>query len=265
MESKANTESLYKPVIVKYEVNDEHYYMVDDVYFPSVTKILHETLPTPFALRQWLGEVGNEKAQEKMERAADRGTALHSVCERLLIGEEIETYEELANDSDRKVVTGFINWFNERNPKVPMASDVIPGWNAVPTIEFTVASQKQFAGTLDIFCYIDGKPYILDIKTSGGIYDSHFLQITAYQQAFYEMTGIKANRGILHLTPKVKCGLKFYDEKDIKIGDKVVPEDAFDRVYDMYLLLNGGEIPQPPQAPVYPNTLSLFKKEDDEK
>ena len=72
--------SQYNPVIVKKEVNDKHYYFVDGKFHPGVTTILHESMPMPFALKQWIGDLGNEKASMKMNKAADRGTAIHDTC-----------------------------------------------------------------------------------------------------------------------------------------------------------------------------------------
>ena len=48
-----------------------------------------------------------------------------------------------------------------------------------------------FAGTLDRICKIDGKVYVLDIKTSNGIYNSYWLQLAAYEQLY--MDGVLAD------------------------------------------------------------------------
>jgi hypothetical protein len=52
-------------------------------------------------------------------------------------------------------------------------------------IEQTIVSNKlKFAGTLDRVCIIDGKRYLLDIKTSNGIYNSYWLQLAAYKELY---------------------------------------------------------------------------------
>jgi len=240
---------LYQPVIVRKEIDDSHYYFVDDKFFPGVTTILHETLPMPFALRKWIGDVGTEKAERKLEKAGDRGTAIHNACEALLKGEEVDLEHDFPNKNDKKCVTAFVNWVNEVNPVIKDHAH----------IEAVVASQNGFAGTLDIFCYIDDEPWIIDLKTSSGIYDAHKLQIIAYQQAWYEMTGIKAKMGILHLNYRTKRGYSLVDK--IEIGKRELEFGDFMKVFEVYKLLNGGKIPEPPVADLYPPVISLYKKE----
>ncbi len=224
----------YNPVIVKKELDDEHFYFVDDVFFPSVTKILGETLPTPYALRQWIGEVGNEKAEAKLEQAGARGSLIHDTCERLLMGAEIKLHETFPKKSDQKVIVGFMNWVAEAKPVFEYSD-----------IERTVASKAGFAGTLDMYCQIKGEPFIVDFKTSSSVYDSHKLQITAYQSAFYEMTGIVPKRMILHLNFKTKSGYSVYGEDKMTIGGKDVEISDFLKVFEVYKMLNGGKVPEP--------------------
>jgi CRISPR/Cas system-associated exonuclease Cas4 (RecB family) len=253
--------ALYKPVILKKEVDDTHYYFVDGVYFPGITTILSETLPTPMALKNWLGEVGNEVANRKLNAAGEKGTLIHNTCESLLKGEKVNLVEtfpaknkfDIANaEKDKKCVIGFINWINEVQPILKKHSD----------IEFTIASKDGYAGTVDLFCYIKNKkgkeePWIIDFKTSASVYDSHKFQITAYQKAYEEMTGIKAKRGILHLNPRTKAGWSFYDKIEIKKKD--VTYSDVKTVMNMYKVLNGGQIKEPRLKSVYPETVKLYE------
>jgi len=252
---------LYKPVIVRKEVDDTHYYYVDDVFVPSVTKILDESLPMPFALRQWIGDIGNEKAEEKLNRAGERGTALHNACETLLAGGEINLKEDFLKSSDKKVLVGFVNWVAEFQP-------------IINHIEITVASQLGYAGTLDIDCDIDpeivlkkikykteNSNWIIDIKSSSAVYDSHKLQVAAYRQAKLEMTGVEANMGILHLNTRVQKGWTFHT--DLRIGDKPVTTEDFMCAFNMYKMVNGGTIPEPNLVDVYPERLSLKGADND--
>lgn len=239
---------LYRPVIVRKEVDDEHFYFVDGKFTPGVTTILDETLPMPFALRQWIGDVGNDRAQAKLEKAGDRGTLLHDTFEQLMNGVEIKLHENFPKKSDQKCVVGFINWFNEVKPVYDTEN-----------IEFTVASQLGFAGTLDLLCKIGDEWVVVDFKSSGGIYDSHKLQITAYSQAVFEMMGIQPKRMIVHLTPRAKKGYTIYGEEKMKIAGKEITKDDFMAVFNLYLVLNGGEAPEPDLTEIYPETVKLFE------
>jgi len=264
------TEKLYHPIIKKIEVDDTHYYWIKTKrkndkneaiwrFVPSVTKIL-ETMPMPFALRKWIGDVGTEKAESKLEAAGDRGTKIHHACEQLLVtgslGTDNEPFQQLFPvKQDQKCIVGFIEWVNEFKPELKKKTHV----------EMVVASRLNYAGTLDIFCYINNEPYIVDIKTSNAVHDSHKLQLAAYKQAFQEMTGIKVKMGILHLNSSYKKGYSFYTEDkargnlDIK-GKKVSIKD-FKTVYRMYVMLNRG-IPEPPKTTSYPEKLILFTKKE---
>jgi hypothetical protein len=253
---------MYKPVIIKKVVNDEHYYYVDDKFVPSVTKILHEAMPMPIGLKMWLGDVGNEKADQKLNQAAARGTYLHNLCESLLNGVEINL-NEVADRKDKKSLVSFVNWFSDFQP------------NNIE-VEQVVASTLGYAGTLDIKCTIepefleknkikpqyDTNRWIIDIKTSRSIYTEHKLQVTAYQEAVYEMTGDRCNRAILHLNPLTKLGYKF--DNDFTIEDKLITVDDFMTVLNMYKMINGGVIPEPPIMEEYPETLTLMPKKDAE-
>ena len=237
---------LYKPVIVKKEVNNEHFYYVNDKFTPGVTTILSQSMPMPYGLRKWIGDMGNERAEAKFVAAGERGTAIHNACEHLLAGKKLKLTENFPNKSDQKAIVGFINWFNKFKPEFNEED-----------IEMVVASQMGFAGTLDLFCHINGNPTIVDFKTSSSVHDSHKLQITAYQQAFEEMTGIKANRIILNLN-STRSGFSVYDDTKMKIKKEPITTDSFMKVFDMYKMLNGGTIPEPDMQDVYPDEVKLF-------
>lgn len=238
-------QKLYKPVIVKKVINDEHFYFVDGVFLPAVTRILQETLPTPYALKYWIGEIGNEKAEEKLKKAGDRGTLIHDACERLLKGEEISLIEEFKDKKDKKILVGFVNWCSEFQP-------------GIISIEETVASKYGYAGTLDLFCNINNEPWIIDFKTSAGIYVSHHIQISMYRQAVLEMTGIEAKMGLLHLNPKTKKGWSLVT--DIKIEGQPVTTKDITTVLEMYKVLNGGKIKEPELEENYPERIKLWEQ-----
>jgi hypothetical protein len=72
--------------------------------------------------------------------------------------------------------------------------------------EIMVWSLKQwYAGTFDLLAYIDGKLTMLDLKTSLRVYDKHFLQMAAYEDARRELKlDWIEQAGVLHLTPDGK-------------------------------------------------------------
>ena len=58
-----------------------------DRYYPSVTSVIQGTMPTPFALIEWMKKNGADADEKRDERAA-YGTFLHRQIERLLIDGE---------------------------------------------------------------------------------------------------------------------------------------------------------------------------------
>lgn len=259
---KEEIQELYKPEIVKQVVDDSHYYFVDEKFYPSVTTIIHESLPMPFELLKWYTDLGMDKADARRDKAADRGTLLHDRAEKLLQGLEIPLHD-LPNDKDKKALVSIKNWFAEFQPKVLDSEQV-------------VASTKEYAGTLDLECEIDNvyllknkvkpkyntKKWIIDLKFTGGIYLAHKLQQIAYQYAKYEMTGEWYNIGILQANPRTKKGWTFYTAmehkgRELEIGD-------FLKVYAVYRMLNGGVIPEPSLTPLYPNNLKLVEEQEAE-
>lgn len=264
---------MYKPVIIKKEINDEHFYYVDGKFTPGVTTILDESMPMPFGLRKWIGDVGNEKAEQKLNAAGDRGSAIHKACEALLLGETIKLQENFPQERDQKCIVSFINWINLFQPDLGKTNEDI-----YKNIEQVVASSLGFAGTLDLCCQIDpdlifkhtkfrtdNPNWIIDLKTSRDIYDSHKLQITGYKEAKFEMTGIQYNRGILLLNPLTIIGYKFMTENKMTIAGKPVTTEDFMTVFNMYLMLNGGKVKEPNLENVYPESLSLYEDGDQRK
>ena len=78
-------------------------------------------------------------------------------------------------------------------------------------IEKQVYSEYGYAGTLDIVTKLKGKKYIVDIKTSAGFYREMPLQLSAYHNAFCEMTGEKFdNIGIGIIRLDKESGLPYW-------------------------------------------------------
>lgn len=226
------------PQIVKKEIDDTHYYFVDGEFYPGVTTILDQACPTPFGLKQFLLNNTAESAEEIKTTAGDFGSKLHSAYEQLLNGIELNLKEDYPKTKEKKHLISFYEWFLGFEP------------TKVQTEQTVASLTYKYAGTLDLFCVKDGETWIIDFKTSNGIYWSHELQLTAYKQAFEEMHGIKIDHvAILRTGSKHKAGYEF---KEITRSF-----DDFLNTYKIYLSLNGGAIPEPPLINVYPDTLKL--------
>jgi hypothetical protein len=99
------------------------------------------------------------------DAAANRGTQVHLLAERIVRGEEPEVPEELAGH-----LNAYRRFLHEWNP-------------AFIAVEQMVCSLRfGFAGGFDAIADIAGERWLLDIKT-GGVYAEAALQISAYAAA----------------------------------------------------------------------------------
>lgn len=172
-----------------------HYYVdAHDKRIPGVTTVLNEGLPKPAlinwaanatadaAVNRWdeLSDMGPAdrlkilKAARYADRdaAAKRGTEVHALAERLLLGKEISVPDEL-----RGHVESYVRFLDE--------------WEPTPVLtEVTVVNYTHgYAGTLDMV--MDCKPgrILADIKTTrSGIYGETALQLAAYRYAEVYLT-----------------------------------------------------------------------------
>ena len=177
-----------------------HYYDADgnlvppwtpDAY-PSVSTILDRVKSDEYdALVRRLGQ---EDADKLMSVAAERGTRIHAATHEYEVGNP--NYRAYLEDGEDGYVQGYLNWREEQQPKL-VASEL-----------FVTSEKHGYRGRLDrVFILSDGNYWIIDVKT-GQDNVRHGLQLKLYQQAYYEMTGIKARMGVLALDAKLKCGYR---------------------------------------------------------
>jgi hypothetical protein len=157
---------------------------------PGVTTILSDGLPkkalinwagnatADYAVDNWdmLSELKPSERLKKMQggryesrdAAANRGTAVHALAEKLIKGEEVEVPDALAGH-----VESYVRFLDEWAPEPVL-------------VEAVVMSHKHgYAGTLDLIADIPGRGRVLmDIKTSrSGIFGETALQLCAYRYA----------------------------------------------------------------------------------
>jgi len=176
----------------------DNYYLIRGKKYARVTRI-NSIIDKP-ELRAWYAKTGSVKAKEILHKRAGFGSTLHKLIEVTLKGEELSksNYEPMLIES--------IELFEKWKEKFDLKPDALE--------QHLWSDKYQYAGTADYIGMFDGKLYILDWKTSRGIYDEYWLQSAAYVQAFYEQTGIKVHGvGILQIRDgEVNFLTKSYDE-----------------------------------------------------
>lgn len=103
---------------------------------------------------------------EARDRAAVRGTDVHTLAEQLVHGETVEVPEHLAG-----YVEGYVEWLNRVDPEVV--------WTERPVVN----RQHWYAGTADALLRVDGRLLLADWKTSSGAYGEYACQVAAYANA----------------------------------------------------------------------------------
>lgn len=176
------------------ETKRGHRYTLDGKSVPGVTTLLGKGLPKP-ALTYWAAKmvaewVADRPAEveqlrgmgrgpmvnalkgvpwEARDQAAIRGTDVHHLADRLIHGQEVEVPEHLTGH-----IEAYVAWLDAFEPEVILT-------------ERPVGSRKWwYAGTLDAILTLNGETWLVDWKTSGGVYGDSACQTAAYANAdFY--------------------------------------------------------------------------------
>lgn len=187
---------------MKYNIEfleDTHTYLVNGVIVPSVSDIM-----TPLA-KEYYKEVN----EEILERACDRGSAIHKAIENIDLGQEYEIEEKW-----KDYVLQYKKFLALRKPKVIKVEQQL--------------TNGDFCGTIDRIYEIEGEIWEVDIKTSAKIND----MLVNVQQGGYKKlcrhNKIKVDKyGVLHLT---KTGFKLVE---------ITPrEDIFNALFDLWKYVN---------------------------
>lgn len=143
-------------------------------YFPSATTLL-EAYPKPAQLIMWMKEVGS-KADEIRDAAGKRGSSVHQLTEDYDQGIECTLLDEYGKPKysleEWAMFERYVEFSVNHKPEHHLIEQTF------------ISSSLGFAGTIDRVCTIDGKTYVLDIKTSNGIYNSYWLQLAAYRELY---------------------------------------------------------------------------------
>lgn len=224
--------------IVRKEVDSTHYYWVNGIFMPSVTKIIDEGAPMAYGLKQFLLMNTPESAEEIKNIAGDFGTEMHHAYEQLLQGRELNLFNDFKSLKAKKHLASFAQWFADFKP------------TQIETEQTVASIVYRYAGTLDLLCVKDGEVWLVDFKTSRAIYWNYECQVAAYKQAVEETLGVKVDHtAILRTGSQHKCGYEF---KEV-----TRPIESFMNIYKVYLDIHDGVIPEPPSMSVYPNTIKL--------
>ena len=196
-----NADALKEPPYRIYQLNTDghrYYYRFvngEPVFYPSVTTMLKQVMPTSPFLIQWMLANGAEGATEKRDLAAAYGTFMHIQFEQLIINrsydfdkvpEVLKTYLESENLPDKV----FWDWADKIRKDVLAFAQFVKDWNVKPlAIEIgLVHPQFHYAGCVDMPCVLtdpkkgDTFRAIVDFKSGRkGFWEEHELQLHLYK------------------------------------------------------------------------------------
>lgn len=142
-------------------------------WYPSVTKIIKATSPTPPGLMQWYAKHGFEEANKLRDDAAERGTTMHILFEKYMSGQQIEMVS--LSEFHAKALMSFDQWIKDYEVQ-PIAIEVL-----------LHSDTYGYAGTADLVCKIKNDEYALvDFKSGSSIYEDYAVQLEFYKQAWNE-------------------------------------------------------------------------------
>lgn len=144
-------------------------------WVPSVTTVL-EAYPKPYALLQWMKEMGS-KSDEVIRAAGERGTSVHEMTEAYDRGEAVELIGPNGKPNctldEWGMFERYVDFCKRYEPKWEMIERAFVG--------------NFYAGTVDrVGILNDGRRYLIDLKTSNGVYDTYWLQLAAYWNLYRE-------------------------------------------------------------------------------
>lgn len=203
------------------EFLDQRFYSdKDGNYFPSVTTVL-EAYPKGKRFEQWLKDVGNE-ADDIVGRAAQQGTNVHDAIEKLLKGAEVDFIDYTLYEW--KMILRFQEFHNLCDP-------------IIEAIEHNLVSPAVgCGGTIDLVAMINGERWLIDYKTSGDIYDNHFVQLATYAVMWNEAYPEERIEriGCLHLRSRTRGASR--DGKTVQgLGWKIEePKESPSELYEIF-------------------------------
>lgn len=165
-------------------------------FYPSVTTILSQTMPTPPHLVKWIAYKGYEQAEAYKQERAYYGTFMHAQFEELIINrtydldalkEKLKAYMEINRLPDT-----FIYYADDLKKDVLAFAQFVIDYDVRPmAVEIAlVHPDYKYAGMIDLPCSLLVKPgkeervnAIVDFKSGRkGFFEEHEIQLHMYKE-----------------------------------------------------------------------------------
>ena len=169
---------------------DLRYYAFNDLRLLSATSIRRQ-LGMPFPLAAWQvnqvlaaaamarGTAASEalsdteykkslrrSATQVRDKAANLGTAIHEAAEHNIRAASLDE-----NDERKPFLQAYESWQSTMKPRILVQEGQV----------FHLT--ERYAGSLDLIAEVDGRTYVIDLKTGRGTYPDHAVQLALYTGA----------------------------------------------------------------------------------
>mgnify|MGYP003294283631 CR=1 FL=1 len=230
-----NADALKEPPYRVYQLNSDgyrYYYRFNEKgepeFYPSVTTLLKQVMPTPPALLDWMIANGKEGSTEKRDMAAAYGTFMHGEFESLIINRRYDfdsVPAVLMAYMEREHIPEslFSQWVVKIRKDVLAFAQFVKDYNVKPlAVEIALVHPKyRYAGCLDLPCVMTdpktGKTFtaIVDFKSGRkGFFEEHELQLHLYKPMWdYNFPGYPIER-VFNFSPKDWRTKPTYNLKD---------------------------------------------------
>lgn len=172
----------------------------DGNVYPSVTSALSGF--NKQGILEWRKRVGSEEANKISNYASSRGTRIHNMLEKYVLGEEYT----------KPVMPLNLEMFKQIKEYIDEHVDIVYG------VELQLyADQIKLAGTTDLLCRMHGERAIVDYKTSTYFkkeewIDNYFMQSAAYAIMAEERYGFYIDHFCILIATE-QDGLQFFWKK----------------------------------------------------
>ena len=197
-----NADALKEPAYKVYQLNSDghrYYYRFntdgEPEFYPSVTTLLKQVMPTPPALLDWMIANGKDGSTEKRDIAAAYGTFMHGQFETLIINRKYDfdaVPVVLMDYMEREHIPEslYSQWLVKIRKDVLAFAQFVKDWNVKPlAVEIgLVHPEHHYAGCIDLPCVMtdpktgDVFTAIVDFKSGRkGFFEEHELQLHLYR------------------------------------------------------------------------------------
>lgn len=183
------------------DVLDQRFYKVENEYYPSVTTVLN-AYPKGFWYDAWLKDVGRN-ADAIRNEAAEKGSNVHNAIESILLGREVRWItdgKQLFTLDEWSMICKFMEFH----------SKYLNDDNQIAAETQLFSKGMRLGGTCDLVTVINGETWLIDFKTSNGLYKTNELQLAVYKEMWDEHNSPKIDRyGVLWLNAATRTEKEF--------------------------------------------------------